>query len=550
MKQIEFVRNRKMEDYVLYSQAFFVILGGLLFARAWNSVMVATFSLYRNLLLLALPLLVFIVVKHIEKRRFRYSRNLEILFNSFYLVITSFLLIFEKESFFKFLLLMPVVVNSLQYGTKKGYIWAFLASGCIVFINMFNSSSRFDVDILVIGLIWLFAWLLGQMSKTERDIREDLQRLAAIDGLTGAYNHRSFYYFLDEFYTQVKIDNKSLALIMIDVDFFKYYNDAYGHQRGDMILNKLAQMIDEEIVEVGICARYGGDEFAVLLPGFNSEVAVQVAEKIRKKVEEYEFDGASILPSGHLTISVGVSSYPEHADCKEHLLQRGDEALYRAKSINSNKVEVYYSVFDEMSHVLQDKDKDLLNSLKTLLMVVNAKDRYTYGHSERVMHYAMHIGKRLALWEWELQELAIGALLHDIGKIEIQRDILNKPDKLTFDEWECICQHPIWGADMIRPISTIKGAMDIILYHHENYDGSGYPFALKGEEIPLGARILRVADSFDAMTSNRPYKQTMSIVEAIEDLEHYREDYYDPNVLDAFLEYIRETGILADRAIV
>ena len=136
--------------------------------------------------------------------------------------------------------------------------------------------------------------------------------------------------------------------------------------------------------------------------------------------------------------------------------------------------------------------------------------------------------------------------MHDIGKIEIERDILNKTGELTDDEWEAIRQHPVWGADMIRPLSSLSGSVDIVMYHHENYDGTGYPNGIRGEEIPLGARILRLADSFDAMTSNRPYKTVLTVSQAVEDVKMHRGQYYDPEVVDAFLEYIFKTGILSE----
>jgi HD-GYP domain-containing protein (c-di-GMP phosphodiesterase class II) len=308
-------------------------------------------------------------------------------------------------------------------------------------------------------------------------------------------------------------------------------------------------LIEENTKHIGFCARYGGEEFAVIIPDCNKECGVEIGELIRQAIEKTDFKGANILPKGRLTVSVGVVCFPESADSKEQLIQKADEAMYKAKYTSKNKVEVYYSVLDEMGHSLQDKEKDLLNSLRTLLMVVNAKDRYTYGHSERVMHYAMQIGKRLALWEWEIQELSVGALLHDIGKIEISREVLNKPGKLTPEEWEAVKQHPVWGADMIRPISSLGGAVDIVLHHHENYDGSGYPNALKGEEIPLGARILRVVDSFDAMTTNRPYKDALSMKQALEELNKYKGIHYDPEVVEVFTGYIIDTGIIAEKAL-
>ena len=410
MRSIETVRNEKIEEYVFTSQVLFFILTGILLVRVYTFSGALSFLLYLNVALLAIPLLGMLIVKGLGKKRYSYKRDkLDSYLNGIYLACAVYLLVYEKESFFKFLLLMPVVVNALYYGAGRGYLWALFSTAGVLIIDIFQKAEHIDVDVLVISMIWLFAWLLGKMSETEMAAREELQRQASIDGLTGVFNHRSFHDFLEEYFLKAKIANKSLTLIMIDVDFFKYYNDSYGHQKGDMVLKELAGIIEEGVNNRGICARYGGDEFVVLLPGYGSSEGFVVGEEIRQLVEKTSFEGDSILPRGHFTVSVGIANYPEHADSKDQLLQKADEALYKAKHTKSNKVELYYSVFDEIERFIQDKEKDLLNSMRTLLMVVNAKDKYTYGHSERVMNYAVQIGRKMAMWEWEIQNLMIGA---------------------------------------------------------------------------------------------------------------------------------------------
>lgn len=547
MKRLESLRNNKITEYIFVCQVFFMLFIGILLIRLGENPLVDHLAVYKNTAFMFVPLIGLILLKYLIRDWYRQRAFLmDLIFNFVYMMITVYLLSYEQDSFFNFLLLMPAVVSSLQYGTRIGFIWAALASAGIAITDM-TKSVRLDVDILVIGTIWLLAWLLGKMSEMEKTVREELQLQAALDGMTGLYNHRSFHYFLEEQFYKAKLENSNLTIIMFDVDFFKYYNDAYGHHKGDEVLGQVAGVIKKETAAPALCARYGGDEFAVILPGQASIQGLEMGEKIKNAIEKTDFAGADILPGGRLKVSVGVASFPENAATREHLIQRADEALYKAKYTNSNKVELYYSVFDEIGRTLQDKEKDLLNSLRTLLMVINAKDRYTYGHSERVMHYAAQIGRRMALWEWEIQNLTMGALLHDVGKIEVTREILNKPGKLDMTEWEFIRKHPIWGADMIRPITDMNEVVDIVLYHHENYDGSGYPFSLKQEDIPLGARILRLADSFDAMTSTRPYKKVMTVKEAVEDLQKYRGVHYDPEVFDAFYEYVSATGILANK---
>jgi len=545
------VRCKKINKYVFTSQVLFCLLSGILLVRVLDKFTPLSFMVYRNLVIVIIPITLLLLYKFAENYICVGRKNSsDYIFNAIFLVANTFLLSFESESFFRILLFMPIVVSALTYGTKKGYMWALFTTIGLVVINIVNKSQNqnIDIDILAVSSYWLFAWLLGKMTEAELDIIDELQKHASLDGLTGVFNHRVFHTLLDEYLLKAKVANKNLTIIMIDIDFFKYYNDAYGHQKGDGVLFEIAQLIEEIVGDKGICARYGGDEFAVLLLSSNGIAGVEIGEKIREAVETTTFEGMNILPKGHLTVSIGVSAFPEHGENKEKLLNKADEALYKAKDTNSNKVELYYSVFDEIERNLQDKEKDLLSSLRTLIMVVNAKDRYTYGHSERVMHYAVNIGRKMALWEWEIQDLMVGGLLHDIGKIEVSREVLNKSGKLTDDEWEAIRMHPSWGADMIRPISSLAGAVNTIQYHHENYDGSGYPYGLKGQKIPLGARILRLADSFDAMTTNRPYKIAKTVKEAIIDLKENKGIFYDPEIVDRFVEYILEIGILNEEA--
>ncbi|HHX77841.1 MAG TPA: HD-GYP domain-containing protein, partial [Firmicutes bacterium] len=163
----------------------------------------------------------------------------------------------------------------------------------------------------------------------------------------------------------------------------------------------------------------------------------------------------------------------------------------------------------------------------------------TYGHSERVTYFAKEIGQRLNLPRQDLQLLEYGAFLHDIGKLEISREILNKKDGLLEEDWNIIRQHPQWGAEILKSVASLKPAIPMVLYHHENYDGTGYPFGLKGDEIPLFARILRVADSFDAIVSNRPYSSPMAQEEALKELARCSGSQYDPQIVAVFLEVMK-----------
>jgi HD-GYP domain-containing protein (c-di-GMP phosphodiesterase class II) len=211
--------------------------------------------------------------------------------------------------------------------------------------------------------------------------------------------------------------------------------------------------------------------------------------------------------------------------------------LYKAWSLSRQNIELYFSVFDNME--ISSDEREVLNSIRTLVSVINAKDRYTYGHSERVTYYSHKMAEKIGLSEEEIRWVDYASFLHDIGKIEIDREILNKPSKLNNAEWAIIKQHPIWGSDMVKPLTKLRPIVSIIRYHHENYDGSGYPEGLSGDEIPVISRIIRIVDSFDAMTSHRPYRRNMSWDEALDEIRRHAGTLFDPALVVYFEEVLK-----------
>jgi len=285
-------------------------------------------------------------------------------------------------------------------------------------------------------------------------------------------------------------------------------------------------------------ARYGSDEFTVIVPD-SEKSAVKLAEEICGKIESSSFEGEEILPKGKITVSLGIAGYPKHGKTAKEIIRSADEALYKAK-YSKDKVQVYFSVMDDLREGIVETERDLFNSIKTLISIINAKDRYTYGHSERVAYYCLKMAEKLNLKDEEKVLLRYSAFLHDIGKIEIDREILNKIGPLRTPEWAILKKHPVWGSDIIRPISSLKKAIPAILHHHENIDGSGYPSGLTGGNIPLEAKILRIADSYDAMTTDRPYKKARTVPEACGELKKYRGILFDPFLVDVFVKFILE----------
>lgn len=459
--------------------------------------------------------------------------------------IVLILIAHYHDSYLKTLLIIPVAFASFSYSKTFGCGMT-LASGlflCIGDLYRYGfgyPNTEFESDIIFTGAMFICAWLIGGIAGIERDTRNYLLELANKDGLSGIYNHRYFQVSFKAAVDEAKNHKEPLSLILFDIDFFKYYNDTFGHLAGDQILKEIGQILLQEIKPPNIAARYGGDEFCVLLPKQDASAAYQVAKQLKERIKELILnnENASKLPTGKLSITVGLASYPEHTNSGEDLFKLADEALYKAKKTSKDKIELYFNVLDTLKGTTEQSEEELLSSTKTLLSIINAKDRYTYGHSERVLEYATLLAKKYGLNEEEVRFVQYGAYLHDIGKIEIDIRILNAPSKLTEAEWNILKQHPYWGSEIIRPIKSLEKVRPYILQHHENYDGTGYPLGLRGTNISLGARIIRIVDSFDAMTTDRPYKKGLLPDAACQELLSLAGSHYDPELCKLFVELV------------
>jgi|GEM_PF-403002 len=388
--------------------------------------------------------------------------------------------------------------------------------------------------------------MVAYISEQARKNIKRLEALANIDAVTGLYNHRYFQTRLEEEIKRTDETKNTLGMLMIDLDNFKKYNDIYGHKIGDELLSKSSKIFLSKTGEQDIVCRYGGDEFAILLPGANSERIISVIERIRKAFDKMmDMDEVFGLPD-KVTISAGYSIYPEFAKSKDELIMQADSALYRAKNMGRNNVQLYRDVFEDIKYFF-DNDEKLFAGLRAILGTVSAKDKYTLGHSERVMDYAVMIGKAMGLSDERIRLIKIAALLHDIGKVEIPESVLNKSGQLTDEDRYLLKKHPDYSVAILEPLAPgIDNLIDSIKYHHERFDGSGYPSGIKGDNIPLEARILCVADSFDAMLSDRPYRKGMKLDEVIEELKNNSGTQFDPCAVQAFLSIINENNSLQE----
>lgn len=445
----------------------------------------------------------------------------------------------------KFLFLFIIITSTIQGGMHRGCIVSLVSSAIILSIDLIFSGNAdvniyFQNDLILAGVFVLTAWTLGFYVKTENDHINELQTLVNEDGLTGVYNHRYFYDKLREKMHISEVENEKLSLIFMDIDYFKHYNDLYGHQKGDEALKKIGKLLKSIARENDLVARYGGEEFAIILPNTSEEEATKIAERIRNKVEKTYFEGQENQPNANFTVSVGIAVFPDKAKSELELVKCADDALYRAKFFHKNRVETYVSVLDELKRDLNEEENALVTSIKTLISIINAKDKYTYSHVERVVIYSRLMAKKLGLSEEEKKQLIYGAYMHDIGKINIPNEILTKKMRLTKEEWEILKQHPKDGVEIIKSVNSLKDVVPLILYHHERYDGFGYPVGLKEKEIPYLARVLTVIDSFDAMTSSRPYNKRKTYDEGLVELERCSGTQFDPEIVGIFSDVVKE----------
>ncbi len=334
-----------------------------------------------------------------------------------------------------------------------------------------------------------------------------------------------------------------LSLLMLDIDHFKVINDTHGHMAGDTILREIVKIILQSIRNVDIPCRYGGEEFTVILPETSGEQAKVVAERIRHSI-----DGGSVISlSGypvHLSVSLGIATFPQDGSARDELIIAADQALYFAKKAGRNRVCFYSETLKSSIERDQNKLMEILHdpklkTLRDLASAIDAKSPYTRGHTDRVVQYALVLADALDLNNDQRKSLQIASLLHNIGTVSIPDTLLNKPAPLSKEEIRIIQAHPLLAQMLIKGSAQLEAILPAILYHHERFDGKGYPNGLKGEEIPYLARILGVVESYHAMISIRPYRPKLTPAEAMKELQKNAGSQFDPHVVEVFLDLLK-----------
>ena len=407
------------------------------------------------------------------------------------------------------------------------------------------------------------------------------QEQAITDGLTGVKTHRFLMEALSSEWKRSTRANRPFALVLMDLDRFKFVNDFYGHLEGDVVLQRVGHILEQNCRRSDVVARYGGDEFVILMPETSVEQARQLAGKLRGWVA-----ADPLLRDKNITASFGIAGFPIHGSTPQELIQVADSSMYLSKHQGGNSVssvdqgdpndtkrwkkdvlEAYLGVtlkrlfstgpeaFEEIYRRLEQFTRSLteqgqcgpgheippavVDTVTSLALAIDAKDHYTQGHSQKVSAYAVMIAQALNLNQKEVEEIRLAGLLHDIGKVGIPEIILNKSGPLDSEEWETMKTHTLLGAKILEPLEAMNLIRLMVRHHHEFYDGTGYPDRLRGEKIPYGARIIAIADAYDTITSERTYKKPRRPDEAFSELQRCAASQFDPEIIRVFIETMR-----------
>ena len=375
----------------------------------------------------------------------------------------------------------------------------------------------------------------------------DTHDRATIDRLTGVANRQALLAYLFAEVERATRYGRPLCVAFVDIDHFKAVNDSYGHAAGDTVLRGVAQTVAENLRASDLIGRYGGEEFMLILTETDVEEGAALSEKLRELVERKRF-AIEGNPELSVTVSIGIAGGTGLQLRMETLVRDADAAMYSAKSLGRNQTYIFEEP-DEDARVPRAPISDA-GRARALEIGRRARDAATDSLTSFIAplpHYrgqpsaliaaiVVEMALRLELPDVEVDRIRVAALLHDVGKVAVPDAILDKPAPLTSAEWRSVVQHPRIGQVILEHAAALRDAVPIILHHHERFAGHGYPYGLRANEIPLGARIVAIADAYDAMTHDRPYKPAMSHDAAIVELQQHAGTQFDPELVALFCD--------------
>ena len=369
--------------------------------------------------------------------------------------------------------------------------------------------------------------------------------LATVDLLTGVLNRQALLARLEEELGRAARYQRPCSIVLVDLDHFKRVNDTHGHAAGDVVLREVAEILRLNVRTTDIVGRYGGEEFMIVLPETDADAAAASAEKLRRLVGSRQVR----LEDGHvltITLSAGVAGgLGQHLDL-DALIRDSDAALYSAKALGRDQVYVFHEL-EEGNLVRraaigpQARERAvevgrLAAGLATasLREVLEARPAWAGKPSTMIAEMSVSLARAIDLPVAEIERIHTASMLHDLGKLAIPDDILSNPGELTDPEWRVVSEHPKIGQVVLEQAGALRDAATIVLHHHEWFDGRGYPHGLNGQEIPVGARIVAIADAYEAMVSGRPYRHAVSHEQALQELRRHAGVQFDPDLVRLF----------------
>ncbi len=457
-----------------------------------------------------------------------------------------------------------LIKGIVSHSKAKSYIMVPIAYknehfGCLVLF-----SSRDEATEAELNFLSLFARQI-ELAITIADLFQMVKEQAITDAMTGLYNRRYFEEYLMKEVIRAKRHKQNFTVIGIDLDHLKKINDVYGHNYGDLAIKTIADAMKSSCRSIDIAARMGGEEFNVILPGVDSQGGLVFAERIRKKIESIQLEKI-----GNITASIGVATYLENSEDIDELLELVDQAMYESKRNGRNRVtlakpiseiswqEVALNTFVDIlskhripldkstSELLRDKLNEINKNNEALyqvsdILVKTYNPEHSSGGTKNKVLLATLLGKRFDLSKESLDKLKIAVLLYDIGNTMIPKEILNKKDPLSESDINSIKQHPIIAArKILEPISNIVDIIPIIEKHHENWNGTGYPNNISGENIPIESQIILIVDSYFALIEKRPYREALSKDEAIKIIMEDSNSKWSAKLANEFVKTINE----------
>jgi diguanylate cyclase (GGDEF)-like protein len=387
--------------------------------------------------------------------------------------------------------------------------------------------------VITVGTVALAGILVGALKANVERLIGRLAAAAHTDPLTGLSNRRAFQDAVEVELERARRGQRPVSLLVADLDHFKRVNDLLGHPSGDLVLKQFAAQMTRLTRTIDTPARLGGEEFAIVLPEAARHDALLVAERLRRAVKSEFVDTAAPL-----TVSIGVTCFPDDGASADDLLRAGDQALYAAKKLGRDRTVLYNAevIADVVpgEAATEAQTPGQLSVVLVLAETIDARDSGTAQHSQAVSRYARVAAVGLGLPQTLIERVALAGVLHDVGKIGVADAVLQKRGPLDEEDWAHIRRHPELGARILAG-ADLPDIAEWVFAHHERVDGSGYPLGLRGEEIPLGARILAVADAYEAMTSTRPYRAAMPHEDAAAELRRCAGTQFDARVVEALL---------------